>query len=65
MRKRTDRLYVSALGPREHEALRLVEARPGISIAELADALNVGMTRVWQILGRLEDRAFVRREPRP
>ena len=40
--------------PRELEALRIVEQRPGITIAELADKLGVSMQRVWQIVGRLE-----------
>jgi hypothetical protein len=54
MRRRTDRLYVTTLGPREREALALIEQQPGLTIAELADALGVGMTRAWQIVGRLE-----------
>jgi hypothetical protein len=37
MRRRTDRLYARSLGPREHEALRLIEDRPGITVAELAE----------------------------
>jgi DNA-binding MarR family transcriptional regulator len=64
MRKRTDHLYLRSLGPREREALGLIDERPGISVAELADALGVGTTRVWQIVGRLEERR-VRRERRP
>lgn len=60
-RSRTDRLYPRTLGPREREALRLVEQRPGLTVADLADALGVSMTRAWQILGRLE-LAQVRRE---
>jgi hypothetical protein len=63
MRRRTDRLYITTLGPREREALGLIEQRPGVTVAELAEALGVGMTRAWQILGRWE-RARVRREPR-
>ena len=53
LRRRTDRLYPRSLGPRELEALRLVEQRPGITIAELADELGISMQRVWQIVGRL------------
>jgi hypothetical protein len=49
MRKRTDRLYVRTLGPREREALALVEQRPGIIVAELADALGVSVRRLGQI----------------
>lgn len=36
MRQRTDRLYPRPLGPRELEALRLVEQRPGITVEQLA-----------------------------
>lgn len=52
-RKQTDRLYLRTLGPREREALALVEERPGIAVAELADALGVTMNRMWGMLGRL------------
>jgi uncharacterized membrane protein len=54
MRRRTDRLYPRTLGPREREALHLVERRPGITVAELAEAMGVSMSRAWQIVGRLE-----------
>jgi DNA-binding IclR family transcriptional regulator len=43
-----------SLGPREAEALRLVQERPGITIAELADVMGVSMSRVWQYVARLE-----------
>jgi hypothetical protein len=61
MRRRTDRLYRRTLGPRELQALQLVADRPGITIAELAEALDVPMNRIWQIVGWLEN-ARVRRE---
>jgi uncharacterized membrane protein len=61
MRRRTDRLFVTTLGPREREALDLIEKRPGLTVADLADTLGVGMTRAWQIVGRLES-GRVRRE---
>jgi len=61
MCRRTDRLFVTTLGPREREALRLIERHPGVTIADLADALGVSMSRTWQIVGRLE-RGRVRRE---
>jgi hypothetical protein len=54
MRRRTDRLFLRTLGPREREALELVEQHPGLTVAQLADHLSVGMTRAWQIVGRLE-----------
>jgi hypothetical protein len=60
-RRRIDRLYGRTLGPRELEALLLVEEQPGITIAELADAMGVGMNRAWQYVGRLEA-GHVRRE---
>jgi predicted DNA-binding protein (UPF0251 family) len=55
LRRRTDRLYPRQVGPRELEPLRLVEQRPGITVAELADEMGVTLNRVWQILGRLEN----------
>jgi DNA-binding MarR family transcriptional regulator len=61
MRSRTDRLYPRPLGPREREALRLVEQRPGITVAELSAHLGVTTNRVWQIVRRLE-MGRVRRE---
>ena len=55
MRKRTDQLCARSLGPRELEALALIERRPGITgVAELAEAMGVSMQRAWQIVGRLE-----------
>lgn len=62
MRKRTDRLYVGTLGPRELEALHVVEERPGITVAELAEDMGVSMQRAWQYVGRLE-KSRVRRDP--
>lgn len=53
-RCRSDRLYPRMLGPRELEALRLIEQGPGISVAELADAMGVSMSRAWRYVGRLE-----------
>jgi predicted DNA-binding protein (UPF0251 family) len=54
VRRRTDRLYPRTLGPRELEALRLVEQRPGITAAELADEMGVTMQRAWRYVGRLQ-----------
>jgi predicted DNA-binding protein (UPF0251 family) len=53
-RKRSDRLYPRSLGPRESEALRLVNEQPGITVAELADQMGVSLQRAWQYVGRLE-----------
>jgi len=54
LRRRTDHLHARSLGPREVAALRLIEDQPGITVAELADAMGVTLGRVWQILGRLQ-----------
>ena len=54
MRKRSDRLHVLTLGPRELEAFDMIEQRPGITVAELANAMGLSMQRTWQIVGRLE-----------
>jgi DNA-binding MarR family transcriptional regulator len=54
VRRRTDRPYLRQFGPRELEALRLVEQHPGITVEELADELGVTMNRMWQIVRRLE-----------
>jgi hypothetical protein len=62
MRRRTDRLFVTTLGPREREALGLIEQRPGLTVADLADALSVSRSRAWQIV-RLLEAGRVRREP--
>lgn len=53
-RRSDDRLHPRLLGPRELEALALVEERPGIAVAELREILGVGRARVWQIVSRLE-----------
>ena len=60
-RKRTDHLHVRTLGPRELEALAVIEQRPGISVAELAEVMGVSLQRAWQYVGRLES-GRVRRE---
>jgi predicted ArsR family transcriptional regulator len=60
-RRRTDRLHVRTLGPREREALRRVEQRPGITVAELADEMDVTMNRARHYVRRLEA-GRVRRE---
>ena len=43
-----------SLGPREREALALVQQRPGLTVEELADALGVRTKRMWGMLSRLE-----------
>jgi hypothetical protein len=64
MRRSTDPLYVRELGPREREAYELIAQRPGITVAELQDALGVGRKRAWQIVSRLEA-GRVRRQGAP
>ena len=54
MRSRADHLYTRTLGPREAEALRLIEQHPGLTVAELADRLGVTTGRAHQIVRRLE-----------
>jgi hypothetical protein len=54
VRRRTDRLYPRTPCPRELEALRVVEQRPRITVAQLADEMGVTMQRAWQYVGRLE-----------
>jgi hypothetical protein len=39
-RRQTDYLYPRTLGPREREALALIDRRPGITVAELAKAMG-------------------------
>jgi DNA-binding MarR family transcriptional regulator len=56
-------VYANSLGPREREALRLIEERPGITVEELASEMGVGIKRAWQYLGRFERRSFVSRQP--
>jgi len=41
-------------GPRELQALRLVEQRPGITVAQVAGAVGVTLNRACQYVGRLE-----------
>jgi hypothetical protein len=53
-RSRTDRTYASSLVPYEQEALAIIEQRPGITVLELAEALGVGMSRVWVIVTHLQ-----------
>ena len=54
MPREPNRLFVRPLGEREAEALRLIEAHPGLTARELADRLGVTTNRVWQIVRRLE-----------
>jgi DNA-binding MarR family transcriptional regulator len=40
--------------PTEQHAITLIEQRPGVTVAELRNALTVGSARIWQIVERLE-----------
>jgi DNA-binding MarR family transcriptional regulator len=60
MRRLHDPLYRVLGSPRggvrpvEQRALTLIEQRPGVTVAELRDALAVGTPRIWQVVERLE-----------
>jgi len=60
MRRLHDPLYRAVAPPRgqvrpvEQRALTLIAQRPGVTAAELRDALAVGRTRIWQIVEHLE-----------
>jgi DNA-binding IclR family transcriptional regulator len=60
MRRLHDSLYRAVTPPRcrvrpvEQRALTLIAQRPGVTVAELRDALAIGSTRVWQIVAHLE-----------
>jgi hypothetical protein len=56
VRRASDRLYPSGrdLGPQEAEALRLVEAQPGMTVRDLCATLGIGRARIWQIVSALE-----------
>lgn len=62
-RSRSDRLYPPAtIGPREHEAVELVQARPGLTVGEMAAALGVSLSRADQIVTRLESLGRLQRQ---
>ena len=79
VRRSTDRLYsrthdarsfrpsslgLRRLSPRETEALGIVTKCPGISVAEMREALGLGEARTAQIVARLEV-GHVRRDREP
>lgn len=71
MRRLHDPVY-RAVGPSrgrvrpvEQRALALIEHRPGVTVAELRNALGVGSTRVWQIVSQLEWLGALRRDGAP
>ena len=54
----------SSAGARAQEALDLVTARPGITVAELAEELGIGPTYLYRVMPALEREAKVRKEGR-
>jgi molybdenum-dependent DNA-binding transcriptional regulator ModE len=54
------RLFAARPGPREREALAVIEAEPGMTVEQLAERMGVSYGRAWQIVARLE-RSHVRR----
>lgn len=57
---RSERLFPTARGPRQREALRLSEDLPGISINGLATALGVPVSRARRIAQTLEQAGSLR-----
>ena len=53
-----------AHGRRADEALELIGARPGITVAEVAEAMGIGTTYLYRLLPRLEREGRVRKEGR-
>jgi DNA-binding MarR family transcriptional regulator len=71
MRRLHDPLY-RVLGPPrggvrpvEQRALTLIEQRPGVTVADLRDALAVGSARIWQVVERLEWLGALHRDGAP
>jgi hypothetical protein len=48
------RLFVARLGPREREALAVIEREPGITLEQLAERLGVTYGRAWQLVAHLK-----------
>jgi DNA-binding IclR family transcriptional regulator len=71
MRRLHDSLYRAVGPPRgrarpvEQRALTLIAQRPGLTVAELRDALAVGSSRVWQIVAHLEWLGVLHRDGAP
>ena len=71
MRRLHDPLYRAVAPPRgrarlvEQRALTLIAKRPGVTVAELRDALAVGSSRVWQIVAHLEWLGVLHRDGAP
>jgi Homeodomain-like domain len=65
--RRSMRSAVTTRGTRSRraeEALRLVTERPGITVAEAAEAMGIGTTYLYRLLPRLEREGRVRKDGR-
>ncbi len=62
-RGRADRLFPARLGPREREALEIVEGLPGVTIVGLARALDMPTSQARRLVERLEQRGHLIRRP--
>jgi hypothetical protein len=53
-----------AKGQRSEDALKLIRERPGITVADAAQALGIGTTYLYRLLPRLEREGRIRKEGR-
>jgi Winged helix-turn-helix DNA-binding len=53
-----------AQGMRSDDALKLIRANPGITVAATAEALGIGTTYLYRLLPRLEREGKIRKEGR-
>ncbi|WP_293867511.1 MarR family winged helix-turn-helix transcriptional regulator [uncultured Alsobacter sp.] len=51
--------------PAQYSTLTIIEANPGLSQTQVADALGIQKTNFVAMIGALEKRGLVRREPSP
>lgn len=51
--------------PAQYSTLTIIEANPGLSQTKVADALGIQKTNFVAMIGALEKRGLVRREPSP
>jgi biotin operon repressor len=59
--RRRGRPAGSSSGNRAAEAMRLVDARPGITVSELADEMGIGRTYLYRVMPKLEKDGKVRK----
>ena len=53
-----------AQGQRSDDALKLIQEKPGITVADTAEALGIGTTYLYRLLPRLEREGKIRKEGR-